>query len=253
MYQVGRLQAAQRIEVAAGGNALRIDRHQTRLEGGRGREDCVDVPIRSGTKRDALTLSIDDHARGDALHPAGRQPRHDLLPKHRADFVSVEPVEHPAGLLRVDERLVELAWVARRLLDRVAGDLVENHAAHRNPRLEHLEQVPGDCLAFAVFVSGEVQLVDVGERRFQLGDLLLLVSVDDVERLEPVVDVDTEARPRLLLVLGRDVGGRRRQITDVPDARLDDVAAAEVAGNGLRLRRRLDDHQAAGVAVRPAC
>src|SRR5690606_42162676 len=53
-------------------------------------------------------------------------------------------------------------------------------------------------------------------------DLLFLVAVDDVERLEIVVDVDTEPRPRRLLELRRDVARPARQIPDVPDGRLDD-------------------------------
>ena len=59
-----------------------------------------------------------------------------------------------------------------------------------------------------------------------------------------MIDVDPEPAPRLLLVLRRDVGRRRRKIADVPDAALDDVIAAEVARDGRRLGRGLDDDQA---------
>ena len=101
----------------------------------------------------------------------------------------------------------------RGFANRVAGDLVEDHPVHRHLRLEHLEQVPRDGLALAVLVSREVELVDAGERGLQLRDLLALVRVDDVERLETVVDVDAEAGPGFLLVFGRDVAadvGRSR-------------------------------------------
>ena len=77
------------------------------------------------------------------------------------------------------------------------GDLVEDHPADRDLRLERLEQVPGDRLALAVGVGGEVELVGVLEQALELGDLGLLVRADDVERLEVVVDVDAEPRPRL--------------------------------------------------------
>ena len=50
------------------------------------------------------------------------------------------------------------SWIAS------SRDLVEHHAAHRHLRLEHLEQVPGDALALAVFVGGEEKLVGVLER-----------------------------------------------------------------------------------------
>jgi hypothetical protein len=59
-----------------------------------------------------------------------------------------------------------------------------------------------------------------------------------------VLDVDPEAGPRLLLVLLGNVGRALRQIADVADARLDDEVVAEIAGDGLRLRRGLDDDEA---------
>ena len=70
------------------------------------------------------------------------------------------------------------------------------------------DQVPGDGLALAVLVRGEVELVGVLDQRLELADLLLAVRADDVERLEVVVDVDAEARPGLALVLRP---GRRRR------------------------------------------
>src|SRR5690606_14807080 len=77
----------------------------------------------------------------------------------------------------------------------------------------------------------------------ELLDLGLLVGVDDVEGLEVVVDVHPQARPRLVLVAGRDLRGLGRQVPNVADAGLHDVAAAEVARDRLGLRRRLDDDE----------
>ena len=71
-----------------------------------------------------------------------------------------------------------------RLLDRVAGDLVEDHAPDGHLRLQHLEQVPGDRLALAVLVRREQELVGALELLLELRDRLLLVRIDDVERLE---------------------------------------------------------------------
>ena len=81
------------------------------------------------------------------------------------DLVAVEPVEDAPGLLRVDQVEVEVAGVLDGPPDRVAGDLVEDHAPHRDLGLEHLEQVPGDGLALAVLVSGQEELVRVLQRR----------------------------------------------------------------------------------------
>ena len=96
-------------------------------------------------------------------------------------------------------RGVELAGVVDGALDRLLGDLVEDHPLDRDLGLEHLEQVPRDGLALAVLIGGEVELVGVLEQPLELGDLLLLVRVDDVVRLEAVVDVDGELAERALL------------------------------------------------------
>ena len=112
---------------------------------------------------------------------------------------------------------------------------------HRDPGREHLGEVPGDRLAFAVLVGREVDLARVADEAAELGDLLALLPRDDVKRLEVVVDVDAEARPRLGLEGRRDVGGRSRQVADVADRRLDDVVTAEIARDGLGLRGGLDD------------
>ena len=119
----------------------------------------------------------------------------------------------------------------------------------RDRGLEHLQQVPGDRLALAVLVSGQQQLVDVGEHPLQLSDLGLLVRADQVERLEAVLDVDAEPGPLLLLVLGGDVSGALGEVADVADAGLDLVPLAEVPADRLGLGRRLDDHQASRHAL----
>ena len=211
--------------------------------GSRG-EDAFDVPVAGGAERHPGPLALDQDAGGDALHPAGGQLRHDLLPQHRGDLVAVEPVEDAAGLLGVDKPLVDLARVVDRRPDRLRGDLVEDHPPDRDARLEGLQQVPGDGLALAVLIRREVELAGVLQQRLELGDLRLLVRGDDVERLETVVDIDAEAGPRLALDGGRDVCGVARQVADVADAGLDEVAVAEVAGDRAGLRRRLHDDQA---------
>src|SRR5262249_52348807 len=90
---------------------------------------------------------------------------------------------------------------------------------------------------------GEVDLVDLPGQLRQLRDLGLAVRTHHIQRVEAVVDVDAQTRPRLTLVPGRHVGGVTRQVTDVAVARLHDVPRPEVAGDRLCLRRRLDDDQ----------
>ena len=162
-------------------------------------EDAVDVPVAGGPERHPRLLTLHQDPGGDALDPAGRELRHDLLPQHRRDFVAVEPVEDAPRLLGVDQPLVDLARVVDRLADRLRGDLVEDHPADRYARLQRLQQVPGDGLALAVLIRREVELGGVFQQRLELGDLGLLVGGDDVERLEAVVDIYAEPGPRLRL------------------------------------------------------
>ena len=250
-------------EVATGGDPTTVHRDQPGIEpvgltlhlveGG------LDVPVLRGPERDALPLPLDDQPGRDRLHPAGRQALPDLAPQHRRDLVAVEPVQDAPGLLGVDQVQVEVAGLLDGGPDRVPGDLVEHHPADRDLGVEHLQQVPGDGLALAVLVGREEQLVRVLERPLELGDLLLLVGVDDVERLEVGVHVDGELAEPALLLARRQLGGRR-QVADVADAGLDVVARAEVALDRLRLGLRLDDHQPAVAGLRlvlrghvPAC
>ncbi len=250
-----------RVEVLAGGHAITVDGDQRggedawiALGGTLDRERALDVPVLAGAELHPGALALHDDPGGHRLHTARRQLRHDLLPQDRADLVPVEPVEDAAGLLGVDQGLVQLARVRHGLLDRGAGDLVEHHPADRDLRLQRLDQVPGDGLALAVLICREVQLGGLLDQFLELGDLGLAVRRDHVQRLEAVVDVDAEARPRLTLVLRGDVGGVARQVADVADARLDDVAGPEVTGDRLGLRRGLDDDKphpvGAGSAVR---
>ena len=160
------------------------------------------------------------------------------------DLVAVEAVEDPAGLLRLDEVHVESRGFADGGQDRRLGDLVEDHPLDRDVlRLQLVEEVPGDRLALAVLIGGEVELVGVLEQALELGDVALLVARDDVVGLEAVLDVDREPAPRLVLDLRRGVRGAVREVADVADGGLDDVARAEVPRDGAGLGRGLDDHQ----------
>ena len=181
-------------EVAPLRDASSVDRGEARGEGARfvGRDD---VPVLRGDELHPLALAFDDEPRRDRLNAAGREPLHDLPPEHRRDLVAVQPVEDAARLLRVDEPVVDLARLAERALDRRPRDLVEDHPPDRHLRVEHLAQVPGDRLALAIFVRREQQLVGVLELRLQVGDDLLLARVDDVERLEVLVDVRRRGGP----------------------------------------------------------
>ena len=148
------------------------------------------IPVARGHEGEALALPVDDEPRCSRLHATGGQPRTDLAPQHGRHLVAVQAIQDAARLLRVDERAVDVASVVPGVLDGFLRDLVEHHALHRNLRVQHLEQVPGDRLPLAVLISGEVELVGVLERAFQVGDGLALLLGDDVVGLETVLDID---------------------------------------------------------------
>ena len=185
-----------------------------------------------------------DDPRRHRLDPAGGQVRTDLLPQHRRHLVAVEPIEDAPRLLGVDQVVVQLTRGVGGGPDGGRRDLVEDHPLDRHLRLQGVQQVPGDRLALAILVRGQIQLVRPGQQRLQLRDLGPLLGRHDVDGLEVVLRVHAEPGPRFALVLGRDVGGIARQVTDVTHRRLDDVSVAEILRNGLRLGRRLDDDQA---------
>jgi hypothetical protein len=102
---------------------------------------------------------------------------------------------------------------------------VEDHASHRHLRAQLLEQVPRDRLALAVLVRGQQQLVCLLELALEVRNDPLLVGIDDVVRLEALVDRHAE-RPVLRALLLRDLGGALGQIADVADARFDHESGA---------------------------
>jgi len=241
-------QVAGVVEVRAGGDAQAVDaaelgRELARVESLAGIEGRFKVPVGSDAEQHALAFTLDDESGGDRLDPAGGQPAHDLLPQHRADLVAVEAVEDAAGLLGIDQIHVDIARMGDGVLNGVLGDLVEDDAFDRNRRFELIEQVPSDGLTLAVLIRREYELVCFLEQLLELGHLLLLLRRHDIDRLETVVDVDAEARPRLTLVLGRNLISTLGQIADVSDRGVHDIAVAEIARDAADLVGRLDNDE----------
>ena len=119
---------------------------------------------------------------------------------------------------------------------------MEDHALYRHLRLQLVEEVPGDGLTLAVLISGEIELVGALERALQIGDRLLLLVGHNVVGKETVFYVDGELSEGTLLELWRQVF-RLDQVSDVADRCQHLVSVAQVLGNRLRLRGRLDYDQ----------
>ena len=101
--------------------------------------------------------------------------------------VAHQPVQDAAGLLGVHQAGVDLAGVGKGLVDGALGDLVEDHAMNGlllDDRVQGGAQVPGDGLALAVGVGGQVDLVGLLGLGAQAPDDVLLLLGDHVPRLE---------------------------------------------------------------------
>ena len=101
--------------------------------------------------------------------------------------------------------------------------------------------MPSDALSLAVFVGCEIEDIRLREHLLELGDLRLLLRVDEIERLEVLLYVNAQAAKARLQFL-RDVFASR-DVADVTYRRFDHEIRAEIAPNGLRFRGRLDDDQ----------
>ncbi len=172
---------------------MSIDGGQRRGEGRLGGEGSAEVPVARGHEGHPLPLPLHHEAHAGRLHPAGGELRPDLAPAHLGDGIAVQAVDDAATLLSVDEAVVDVPRLVDGVLDGGLGDLVEHHSLHRHRRLQHLEQVPGDGLALAILIRGEVELVCALQCLAQLGDRLLLAGVHLVGDGEVVIDVHAQA------------------------------------------------------------
>ena len=123
------------------------------------------IPPCAAAEGATLTFTHDNQTNGNALHTTRRQSRRDRRPEQRRDGVTREAIDDASCFLRLDEIFVDIAEFGQRSADCALGDFVEHHATHRHFRLQLLQQVPRNALAFAVFVSRQNQLVDILHRR----------------------------------------------------------------------------------------
>ena len=171
--------------------------------------------------------------KGDRLHATGRARAGELPPQDRGQGEADQIVERAARPIGVDKGLVDLARIAHRLLDRVLGHRVEHDAVdalvlEQLLALKNLMDVPGDGLAFAVRVGREDHAVGVLHCSANVAQPLGGLGVDLPAHREIVVRVD------------RAVFGR--EIPHMAERGVDLVVLAQIFVDGLRLGRRLDDH-----------
>ena len=144
----------------AGSNFLALGRREQRL----------DRPVFLGLERLDLGFAVADEPERDRLHTASRAGARQLAPQHRRQREADEIVESAACEIGLDQRRIDLARLLHggqhRLLGHgVESDALDRHALFQRPLLiEHLQDVPGDGLAFTIWVGGEDQLVRLFDR-----------------------------------------------------------------------------------------
>ena len=127
----------------------------------------------------------------------------ELAPEHRRERETHQIVERAARLVGVDQVVVEVAGSGHGVEHGGLGDLGEDHAADgdavQEPApAELVPHVPGDRLALAVGVGGEIEAVGAPERLADGADVLLGTVGDDPIHGEGIV------RPHRA-VLGQEV------------------------------------------------
>ena len=193
-------------------------------------EGGVHVPVFVGLEALDLLFAVIDQPHSHALHATcGQAPAH-LAPEERAELVAYQTVQHPAGLLGIEQILVNGAGVGHALLHALFGDLVKGDAVGLvGVQPQNVCQMPADGFAFTVRVGRQQHAVCVFGLALELLDELFLAFDADVLRSIAVLHIDAQLR--------------RGQVADMAHACGDFVVIAQIFADGLRLGRRLHDNQ----------
>ena len=190
----------------------------------------VQRPVFLRHERADLIFAVHDQPRRHRLHASGGKPAPHLFPEERAELIADDAVKHAARLLRIDQILIDRARLGDRLAHNVLRDLVERDALRLIVRdVQQIFQMPRNCLALAVRVSCEIDVLAVFRGGAQLGNDGFLSGDGVILRLKIVVNIHAH--------------GALLQVAQMPHARLDLIVRSEIFGDRFRLGRRFHDHQ----------
>ena len=198
-----------------------------------GQESGLDGPVFVGLEGFDFGLAVADQAERYGLNAAGGAGAGQLAPQHRRQVEADQVVERAAGEVGVNQRPVDLARFLHRLEDRLLGDRVEGHTLDDHTLLDeflivqHLEDVPGDGLAFPIGVGCENEFFGAlhsgGDLFHRLFGVIYLPVHDEV-----VVGLD-----RAIL------GGK---VANVTERRDHFKVRPQVLVDGFGFGRRFDNH-----------
>ncbi|VTR68200.1 hypothetical protein DESC_70040 [Desulfosarcina cetonica] len=167
-------------------------------------------------------FTIADDAHGHGLHAAGTESAFDLAPQERRNLVTHQTVQDAAGLLGFVLVAIQVLGGLHGFENGPFGQFVEEDPMEPAALLlEHLGRVPGDGLALAVRVGGQVNVHAVAGRGFELVEDLGLARDGPVVGREILFDIDAQ------VFTG--------QILDMPDGGGDIVVVAQIFFDGSDL------------------
>ena len=129
---------------------------------------------------------------------------------------------------------IDLPKMIQRILNRLLCNLAKHHPLHRHLRVQQLHQMPTDRLPLPVLVRRKNQLVRLFQQVLQARHNLLLIGRHHIQRLEIIIYVDSQIRPRLSLVFCRNLLRRRWKIPDMPHGRIHNILLRKILLNRLR-------------------
>ena len=136
--------------------------------------------------------------------------------------------------MRADQIVGKAARIVDRVANGVLRDFVKNHAMHvlvvqRTFLPQELDEVPGDCFAFAVRVRREVERIGLFQRADDRVDVLLVALDDLVLHREALIGIDSTFF--------------RHEIANVPVRSQHVEILSQVFRDGLRLGGRFNDDE----------
>ena len=193
-------------------------------------EAGIQQPILLAVEVPDLLLPIHHHAGGHGLNPAGGQAGLDLAPEEGGQLIAHDPVQNAAGLLGIDQILVNAAGVLDALGDHLFGDLIEGDPLGLLIiQLQQLLQMPGDGFALPVRVRCQVDGLGGLGFLLQFADQFLFITDGDILGLKAMLNIHAH------FALG--------QVPQVAHGGGHLIVAAQVFLDGFGFRRGFDDHQ----------
>ena len=213
-----------------------IQAGQVRLQFGRrgvlGAENGIEIPVFDRLEGLDFTLAFHNQPQGDGLDSAGAGGLLHRMAEQWTDLVAEQAVQNAAGLLGIHQRLLDLAGVLEGVLDCILRDFMIGDSVEGPLGIvaKVVLEMPGNGLAFAVRVGGQVDFIRLLGLGAQFADDVLPLGGQHIVRLEIMGEVHAE----VFAV---------RQVADMANGGFHGDPRPQQLADGLGFRDGLDNHQ----------